>query len=187
MKIKWFSAKNLTLLPVKTGVYLFASGKQILYIGKATNIKSLVKNHFQQPTFKDALFVGQISRVGYIKTNSEIEALILESQLIKKYRPKYNVIWKDDKNYFYVVITREKLPRIYITHQPFVASSPQVIPTLRVVRLEQDLRPLYKRDEGTERNEVQTTYIGPFVDGKALKRTLRFVRRIFPYYTLRHS
>ncbi|MDP2664898.1 MAG: UvrB/UvrC motif-containing protein, partial [bacterium] len=82
-------------------------------------------------------------------TDSDIEALLLESQLIKKNLPRYNVMWKDDKKYFYVGITKEKLPRVSLTHQL----------------------------------GANAKYIGPFVDGKAIKQVLRLLRRAFPYYT----
>jgi len=124
-----------------------------LYIGKAANIRERVRNHFQQPAFRDNLFINQISRIGYIKTDSEIEALILEAYLIKKYQPRYNVFWRDDKNFFYIGITKENLPRVFITHQL--------------------------------KSKLEIEYIGPFVEGKPLKQTLRFLRRIFPYYTVK--
>ena len=142
-------------LPEKPGVYLFKKGRGVLYIGKATNIKERVKNHFQQPTYRDNLFINQVKKVDFIKTDSEIEALLLEAKLIKKYKPRYNIVWRDDKNYFYVAITKparaggEDLPRVLITHQP----------------------------------KEEAEYIGPFVEGTSLKRTLTYLRRVFPYYT----
>jgi len=152
---KFLSKENLNKIPKEPGVYCFSDKKEILYIGKAGNLRERVKNHFQQPTYKDYLFLDEVEKIGYIKTNSEIEALILEANLIKKYQPKFNVIWKDDKNYFFVGITKEDFPRIFITHQPqklINSSTHQLI-----------------------------TYIGPFVDGKALKQTLKILRKIFPF------
>lgn len=142
-------SNNIEQLPKKTGVYLFCEKNKIIYIGKAINIKNRVKNHFQQPNYRDNLFINKITKVGFIETDSEIEALILEANLIKKYQPRFNVIWKDDKNYFYVAITKEQIPIIYITHQ---------------------------------KNSPKTKYVGPFVEGIALKKTLKFLRRAFPYY-----
>ncbi len=123
-------------LPKTPGVYAFKKGKQIIYIGKAANIKVRVKNHQK--------LLSQTEKIGYIKTDSEIEALILEAILIKKYKPKYNTAWKDDKNYFFIALTKEKFPRILITHQtkqknnylgPFVdgSSLKQVLTILRKV------------------------------------------------------
>jgi len=74
---------------------------EILYVGKAVNLRERVKNHFQQPSYKDYLFLDKVEKIGYIKTNSEIEALILEAELIKKLQPKFNVIWRDSKNLFF--------------------------------------------------------------------------------------
>ena len=202
-KFRYIAKTKLSTLPKAPGVYALLSPKAILYIGKAVNIQDRVKNHFTpslrpvlrstategdqgyggHANFKDSLFIDKVTKIGYIKTDSDIDALLLESRLIKAKQPKYNVMWKDDKKYFYVAITKEKLPRIFLTHQPFVASAPQVIPTLRAVRLERGLRPLYKKGEGTERSEVRMQYIGPFVEGKAIKQVLRLLRRIFPYYT----
>ena len=150
---------KLNLLPKTAGVYAFYGKKELIYIGKAINIKNRVKNHFQQPSYRDDLFVGQVDRIGFIETNSEIEALILEANLIKKYQPKYNVVWRDDKNYFYVAISQnnKRIPYIFITHQP------------KKFRI--------------QNSEFRIQYIGPFVEGTALKKTLRFLRKAFPYYT----
>ena len=74
---------KISHLPKTSGVYAFKKGKQILYVGKAANIKERVKNHKK--------LLSQAEKIGYIKTDSEIEALILEASLIKKHRPKYNV------------------------------------------------------------------------------------------------
>ena len=93
-KFKCLKKSFLSKLPKTTGVYLFSSkggpasggkkGAKFLYIGKASNIRERVKNHFQQPTYKDNFFINQVINVGYIKTDSEIEALLLEAKLIKK-------------------------------------------------------------------------------------------------------
>jgi len=154
-KFKIMPKSKIDELPKTSGVYCFLDKKETIYIGKAINIRSRVKNHFQQPSYRDDLFISKVGKVGYLETNSEIEALILEANLIKKYQPKFNVVWRDDKNYFYVAVAQAKTrPYIFITHQ---------------------------------KNEKDTEYIGPFVEGMALKKTLRFLRRAFPYYTLRHS
>ncbi|OGZ19371.1 MAG: hypothetical protein A2Z68_01370 [Candidatus Nealsonbacteria bacterium RBG_13_38_11] len=135
-KFKLLNKRKYALLPKTSGVYAFKKEKQIIYIGKAANIRERVKNHKK--------LISQAEKIGYIKTDSEIEALILEASLIKKHRPKYNTIWKDDKNYFFVAMTKEKFPRIFITHQtnqknkhlgPFVNGSAlkQVLTILRKV------------------------------------------------------
>lgn len=157
-KFKFLTKKEISKLTKKTGVYALQQGKGFLYIGKANNIKERVKSHFQKSNYRDNLFINKVNKIGYIKTGSEIEAMILEANLIKKYRPKYNVIWRDDKNYFFVGITKQNLPRIFITHQ---------------IR------------QKTKKDKTQVKYIGPFVNGTALKKTLKTLRRIFPYYTVK--
>ncbi len=147
-KFSFLPKEKLSLLPQATGVYAFKN-KHLLYIGKASNIKKRVKSHFQQPSYRDNLFIERVEKIGYIETDSEIEALILEAELIKKHRPRYNILWKDDKNYFYVKIDKEGLPVISITHQP----------------------------------KGKGEYIGPFIEGKALKKSLKTLRKIFPYYS----
>ena len=117
-KFCYLSKEKIKEIPKTPGVYAFRGGRGILYIGKATNLKVRAKNHFAQPTYRDDLFKEQVAKVGYIETDSEIEALILESQLIKKHRPRYNVLLKDDKQYFYVGFSKDKLPHLIITHQP---------------------------------------------------------------------
>jgi len=167
-KIEFITSLNFDELPKTSGVYFFFAPRspgeveshKPIYIGKAINIKNRVKNHFQQPSYRDNLFIDKVNKIGFIETNSEIEALILEANLIKKHQPKFNVVWRDDKNYFYVAITKSERPIIYITHQPSFAKG-------------------YGRTKKTEDAE----YIGPFVEGTALKKTLRFLRRAFPYYT----
>jgi len=114
---RFVSLKNLDGLPRTSGVYAFKSKAGLLYIGKAINIKERVKSHFQQPTHRDNLFINEVVKIGFWETNSEIEALLLEAQLIKKYQPKFNVVWRDDKNYFYVAISKARLPKVSIVHQ----------------------------------------------------------------------
>ncbi|OGZ21207.1 MAG: hypothetical protein A3D46_00150, partial [Candidatus Nealsonbacteria bacterium RIFCSPHIGHO2_02_FULL_43_13] len=147
--------EKISQLPKTPGVYAFLAspkrhregGKKeakFLYIGKAVNLKTRVNQHRK--------LMNLAERVGYIKTDSEIDALILEARLIKRYQPKYNITWRDDKNYFYVIATQEAFPQIFITHQP--------------------------KNEGG-----RASLIGPFVDGRALKETLKILRKVFPYRT----
>ncbi|HOU45529.1 MAG TPA: GIY-YIG nuclease family protein [Candidatus Pacearchaeota archaeon] len=105
-------------LPKKPGVYIFKSNsEEILYIGKAKNIKKRVKDHYQTQSYPDDIIIPQINDIDFIITASEKRALILENELIKKFQPKYNKLWKDDKNYAYVQISQEDFPHISITHQ----------------------------------------------------------------------
>ncbi len=135
-KFKFLDKKEISRFPKGPGVYCFKKDREFLYIGKATNIKERLKQH------KDLL--GLAKKTGYIKTDSETEALILESKLIKKYQPKYNVAWKDDKNYFYIGITKEEFPRIFITHQTKDKNTEYVGPFVDGRSLKQALKELRK-------------------------------------------
>ena len=135
-KFKYVSKAKLNDLPKAPGVYTLSSSNAILYIGKAANLKERVKNHFMQPTYKDELFIKDITKIGYFKTESDIDALLLESQLIKKQQPRYNVMWKDDKKYFFVAITKEQFTRIFLTHQPVVQKQPSKTPKARLEKME---------------------------------------------------
>ena len=77
----------------------------------------------QSPVFKDAVFLPQTDKIGYIKTNSEIEALLLEAQMIKKFLPKYNTVWRDGKSHLYVFITKEKFSRVFVGHKTQMSKS----------------------------------------------------------------
>ena len=104
-------------LESKPGVYLMLSAsKDIIYIGKSKNLKSRVASYFSNSpkTRKISKLVSQISGIDIMRTNTELEALILEHNLIKQHRPKYNVIFKDDKSFPYIAITtKDPFPGIY--------------------------------------------------------------------------
>ncbi len=108
--------------PKEPGVYIFKDKKdRVIYVGKAKSLKKRVSQYFQNKknlSAKNKKLVENISDVKFIICESEIDALITESINIKKYNPKYNVLMRDDKNYFFVGITKEDYPRIFITHQP---------------------------------------------------------------------
>lgn len=111
--------EQLKLLPDRPGCYVFkdADGR-ILYIGKARSLKSRVRQYFQSArnlTAKVLSLVGQIGQIEHIVTDSEVEALILESNLIKKHRPKYNIRLRDDKHYPYLRLTTgDSWPRLVV-------------------------------------------------------------------------
>ncbi|MDP4007241.1 MAG: UvrB/UvrC motif-containing protein [bacterium] len=183
-KFCYLPKTKLSTLPKAPGVYTLASPKTVLYIGKAGNIKERVKNHFLRQSYRDNLFIEEVTRVGYIKTDSDIDALLLESQLIKKQQPKYNVVWKDDKKYFYVAIDHIgctvgniKLPRIFLTHQP-IMKSPSATPG----KPSDAVLSHMAKKVGFPPKAKQFAF-GPFVEGKAIKRVLRLLRKVFPYYT----
>lgn len=114
--------EKLAHLPDKPGVYLMKDEKQrIIYVGKAVVLKNRVRSYFQSSrnhTPKVQAMVARIADLEYIVTGSEMEALILECNLIKKHTPKYNISLKDDKNYPYVKVTlQENYPRVLITRR----------------------------------------------------------------------
>ena len=114
--------EELKKLPGKPGVYLMHDEKDaIIYVGKAISLKNRVRQYFQSSRNKGAKIeqmVTHISRFEYIVTDSELEALVLECNLIKEYRPKYNTMLMDDKTYPYVMITvSEDYPRIVLARR----------------------------------------------------------------------
>ena len=112
--------EQLRLIPESSGSYQFYDKEgKIIYVGKAKNLKRRVTSYFQKKhdSVKLKVMVPKIVKIEFIITNSELEALILESHLIKKYKPKYNVLLKDDKKFPYFVITDEDYPRILVTRK----------------------------------------------------------------------
>ena len=110
---------QIKMLPDKPGVYLMKNSLgEIIYVGKAKILKNRVKQYFQKSknhSEKVLAMVKNISEFEYIVTDSEMEALILECNLIKKYRPRYNILLKDDKNYPFIKITmNEEFPRVFV-------------------------------------------------------------------------
>lgn len=112
--------QTLKLLPSLPGCYIYydKSG-EIIYVGKAKILKRRVMSYFNKhhDSVKVNVLVSQIDRLEYIITNTEVEALILENHLIKKHKPKYNILLKDDKKYPYFLITDEDFPRIQIVRK----------------------------------------------------------------------
>ncbi len=143
---------SLTELPQSSGVYLFKNySGQIIYVGKAVNLKSRVSSYFQKniQTEKTRLLVSEIKSLEFIKVDSEIDALLLEAKLIKKYQPIFNSQLKDDKDYLYILITKEEFPAV-------------------ITGRKQDLR-------------KAGDYFGPFPSANAARTTLKTLRRIIPF------
>lgn len=112
--------QTLKLLPSLPGCYIYYNNQgEVIYVGKAKILKRRVMSYFNRKheSVKVNVLVSQIERLEYIITNTEVEALILESHLIKKYKPKYNILLKDDKKYPYFLITDEDFPRITIVRK----------------------------------------------------------------------
>lgn len=149
---------NLQLknLPSSSGVYFFRdkNGK-FLYIGKAINLKRRVSSYFQKKldTRLEDL-VSNITKIDFRETESVIEALILEANLIKKYQPFYNVKLKDDKSFVNIAISQEEFPKIFV---------------MRI-----NAKRLYKKIK------IKKLY-GPYTSAKTARAALKILRRIFPF------
>jgi len=154
-----FQKKNT--LPETPGVYFFLDeNDDILYIGKATSLRDRVKSYFIQDLVatrgpKVFLMLKRIASIGYQRSDSVLEALLLESKLIKKHQPPHNTDAKDDKSYNNVVITKEKFPRVLIVRG---------------------------RDIEQKKFTAKVKYMfGPFTEGGSLREAMKIVRRLFPY------
>lgn len=142
--------EKLVSLPSKPGVYQFKneSGK-VIYVGKAINLKNRVKSYFQSKPHdaKTNAMIKHITDIEVIVTDSEAEALILEDTLIKKLKPRYNILLRDDKSYPYVRITNEPYPRIFPTRKVIRDGSKYIGPITEVRNLRalmRILRSLFK-------------------------------------------
>ncbi|KKR43194.1 MAG: Excinuclease ABC, C subunit domain protein [Parcubacteria group bacterium GW2011_GWF1_40_6] len=152
-------------LPDKSGVYFFLKNREIIYIGKATSLRDRVKSYLGKDLIetRGPILVDMISRADKIKwqtTDSVLEALILEAELIKKHQPKYNTKEKSDKSFNYVCITKP-----HLRHGVNGDGLPKVI-LVRGKNLEPKL---YKK------------VFGPYPNGMQLREALKIVRKIFPF------
>lgn len=127
---------NLSSIPKNPGVYIFKDiNNSIIYIGKAKSLKPRVASYFNSPdelSVKTKYLAGKIHDIEFFVVDNEVEALLLENRLIKKHKPKYNIMLKDSKTFAYILITDEKYPRILTTRRvgkkgnyfgPFTAGS----------------------------------------------------------------
>ncbi len=144
-------SNKLENLPTKPGVYLMKDGSgRIIYVGKAKSLRNRVRAYFHDsPPYHPRIsaLISKISDFDYLVTDSEMEALILEANLIKEYKPRYNVNLKDDKRYPYLKVTNESFPRVLVVRR-------------------------VKKDKAK--------YFGPYTNVKAMRQTLRILRRVFP-------
>ena len=108
--------EELSLVPHLPGCYLMKNKDNIvIYVGKSKNLKNRISSYFnREHTGKTMMLVREIDHFEYIVTNTEMESLLLEINLIKKYTPKYNILYRDDKSYPYIELTDEKVPRLRI-------------------------------------------------------------------------
>ncbi|GIW63068.1 MAG: UvrABC system protein C [Patescibacteria group bacterium] len=140
MKIKFknFSLSDITQIPNSIGVYIFADDKNnYLYVGKSINLKTRITAHIKAGLIdaKEAKIISNSKNIKIYETNDEFTALILESKLIKKFKPKYNSIWKDNKSYVYIKITNEIYPKIYPVRETEINSKDYVIGPLPSVKI----------------------------------------------------
>lgn len=149
--------EKLKTLPAEPGVYFHRdANKKIIYIGKAAVLKNRVMSYFQTSKHRDPktkILVGEIADTEWITVGSEVEALFLESEMIKRYRPKYNIDLKDDKNFLYVKISADEFPVVSYVRRPM---------------------------------DDKAHYYGPFTSTDALRRAMKYLRKIFPYVTHEH-
>lgn len=150
-----YDIKKLNI-PSSPGSYQFYNSKgEIIYIGKAANLKSRVLSYWQKSanhTPAKNKMLKEIKKIKLIKTDSEIEALLLEANLIKKYQPYYNVLLRDDKRFLYIKISlADEIPGVFLT---------------RTV-------------------DKSGKYFGPFTSSQAAKETIRALRKIFPYCNMK--
>jgi len=134
-------------VPAMPGVYQFIDSKgKIIYVGKAKNLRSRVRSYFQANlnSPKTEALVNKISDLQLFITDSEVEALVLENNLIKKYKPRYNVNLKDDKSYPYIRITNEPYPQIFHTRQIIKDGSKYFGPFTDVKTMKRSLRLINK-------------------------------------------
>ena len=147
--------KKLTTLPAEPGVYFHKSSTgEVIYVGKAAKLKNRVKQYFQASRVRDPktdALVSEIVDTEWIVVETELDALFLESEMIKRYKPRYNILLRDDKSQLYVRIPMN-----------------DAYPSITFVRGPQD--------DGA-------TYFGPYYNGWAVKKALRYLRRVFPYST----
>jgi excinuclease ABC subunit C len=146
---------KLKTLPRSPGVYFHKSASgEIIYVGKAAVLKNRVRQYFQSSRdmdIKTQALVAEIDDTDWIETESEIDALFFESEMVKRYMPRYNILLRDDKSQSYVRIDmKSEWPSVSFTRNPA---------------------------------DDQAEYFGPFYNGFALKKALRYLRRTFPYYT----
>lgn len=165
MKAKSIS-QQVKKLPDAPGVYFFRGARRkILYIGKATSLRSRVRSYFVRDIADvRSPLIGKMVReargLDHIKTDSVLEALILESNLIKKHQPIYNTDEKDDKSFNYLIFTKETFPRLL---------------TVR------------GKDLGNQLRKTPAKYLfGPYPHGMQFREAMKIVRKIFPYFDTKY-
>ena len=113
--------EKVAQLPTQPGVYLYTDGAgTVLYVGKANNLRSRVRSYFSEERLADSKtgsLIAEARDIQFVQVDNNKEALALENNLIKQYKPRFNVLLRDDKTYPYVKLTNEKYPRVYVTRR----------------------------------------------------------------------
>lgn len=138
---------KLKKLPTTAGVYIFRHKKEILYVGKSVNIKARVLSHWENARIdaKEASIIGGADRVECIVTDSEFNALLLESRLIQQYKPKFNSRWRDDRSDLYIKITvGDEYPKVFSTRKELMKGSRYFGPFQSVHAVEMILKEIRK-------------------------------------------
>jgi excinuclease ABC subunit C len=159
-------------LPQNPGVYFFRDSKgKILYIGKATNLRSRVASYFRGDTVAGrsewiSSMIAQVADIDFEQTDSVLEALILESNLIKKHQPKYNTLEKDDKSFSFFVVTKEDFPKVLIVRKTDIAENGKSFISKAKKLMPEKLKAVY----------------GPYTSKYQMEVALKIIRRIFPFH-----
>ncbi|MFA6324703.1 MAG: UvrB/UvrC motif-containing protein [Candidatus Paceibacterota bacterium] len=168
------------IIPDSPGVYFFRKGTQVIYVGKATSLRDRVRSYFVKDLFetRGPILVEMLLQSDNIKwkqADSVLEALILESELIKKYQPKYNTKEKSDKSFNYVCITNEEIPKVMVIRGKQV----EEIKNFRNCALGDKKA----GDPHVSKNSLfpLLANFGPFTNSSQLKEALKIVRRIFAF------
>ena len=112
---------KVSQLPAQPGVYLYKDGGgKVIYVGKAKSLRSRVRSYFNDDRLADVktgTLIAEAVDIDYILVENEKEALALENNLIKQYKPRFNILLRDDKTYPYIQLTGEEYPRVYVTRR----------------------------------------------------------------------
>src|SRR3990172_12029250 len=135
--------KELSKAPQTIGIYKFLRGKEVIYVGKAVNLKARLTSHLQNARLdpKEAKLITESDHVRVIPTPSEFAALLLEAKLIQQLHPKYNIRWRDNKSYLYIRITKAAYPKVLLARATDIElkSKDQFFGPFQGTRLAQDL------------------------------------------------
>lgn len=145
--------KNVNKLPGTIAVYLFKQKKHVIYVGKSINLRARIRSHLENSKLnhKEAVIIKNSDSVECHIVNSEFKAILLEAELIRRFQPKYNTRWKDDRSLLYIqMTTHETYPKIFPTRKTSIANKKSI-------------------------------YFGPFSSNCEVMTILKEVRKIIPF------